>query len=119
GNGNGNGHGNGAPQPQAQQPQAQPMPRPFQAPPRPNPYDNGRGNHDLGALRDTKPSDQMMMPPLPPPPRNDVPGRKDGGAALDQELRSRVDGDITAFLAAFDAVLAADSQESRFGLKEA
>jgi hypothetical protein len=45
--------------------------------------------------------------------------RKDNGAFIDQELRSRVDGDIAAFLAAFDAALAADTQESRFGLREA
>jgi hypothetical protein len=45
--------------------------------------------------------------------------RKEGGSALDRELRARVDGDVAAFLAAFDAVLAADTQESRFGLREA
>jgi hypothetical protein len=55
----------------------------------------------------------------PQMPRDDVPARKDSGAAIDQDLRSRIDGDITAFLAAFDAVLAADTQESRFGLREA
>ncbi len=52
-------------------------------------------------------------------PRDDGPVRKEGSAALDHELRTRIDGDLTAFLAAFDAVLAADTQESRFGLKEA
>jgi len=55
----------------------------------------------------------------PQMPRDEAPARKVGGGALDQELRSRVDGDITTFLAAFDAVLAADTQENRFGLKEA
>ena len=45
--------------------------------------------------------------------------RGDNAAFIDQELRSRVDGDIAAFLAAFDAALAADTQESRFGLREA
>ena len=45
--------------------------------------------------------------------------RKDGGTFIDQELRTRVDGDIAAFLAAFDAALAGDTQESRFALREA
>jgi hypothetical protein len=44
---------------------------------------------------------------------------KDGGAFIDQALRERVDGDITAFLAAFDAALADDTVESRAGLREA
>jgi hypothetical protein len=46
--------------------------------------------------------------------------RKEGGGNfIDRELRNRVDGDIAAFLAAFDAALAEDTQESRFGLREA
>jgi hypothetical protein len=45
--------------------------------------------------------------------------RKDGGAYIDHELRARVDGDITAFLAAFDAALGQDSQENRAALREA
>jgi hypothetical protein len=50
----------------------------------------------------------------------DVGHRKDGaGSYIDKELRARVDGDITAFLAAFDAALAADTQESRSALREA
>jgi len=44
---------------------------------------------------------------------------KDGSAFIDQALRERVDGDITAFLAAFDAALAQDSLENRAGLREA
>jgi hypothetical protein len=44
---------------------------------------------------------------------------KDGGAFIDQALRERVDGDISAFLAAFDAALADDTVESRAGLREA
>jgi hypothetical protein len=114
--GNGNGHGNGhSPDNGGQQPQAQPAPQPFQAPPRDNPFGNGPSNRDFAAMREPRPPSQMA----PQVPRDEAPARKNGGAALDQELRSRVDGDITAFLAAFDAVLAADSQESRFGLKEA
>jgi hypothetical protein len=44
---------------------------------------------------------------------------KNGGAFIDQALRERVEGDITAFLAAFDAALAHDTPESRTGLREA
>jgi len=36
-----------------------------------------------------------------------------------QELRARVDGDIAVFLAAFDAALLQDTQESRAALREA
>jgi hypothetical protein len=43
----------------------------------------------------------------------------EGGAFIDRALRERVDEDIAAFLAAFDAALAADSLESRVGLREA
>jgi hypothetical protein len=38
---------------------------------------------------------------------------------IDQELRERVNSDITAFLAAFDAALASDTPESRAGLRDA
>jgi hypothetical protein len=44
---------------------------------------------------------------------------KEGGAFIDHALRERVDGDIAAFLAAFDAALAHDTAESRTGLREA
>jgi hypothetical protein len=44
---------------------------------------------------------------------------REGGAFIDQALRERVEGDITAFLAAFDAALADDTVESRAGLREA
>jgi hypothetical protein len=44
---------------------------------------------------------------------------KESSAFIDQALRERVDGDITAFLAAFDAALAHDTPESRSGLREA
>ena len=50
----------------------------------------------------------------------DVAPRKEGaGSYIDKELRARVDGDIAAFLAAFDAALAEDTQESRSALREA
>jgi len=45
--------------------------------------------------------------------------RKEAGAFIDQELRTRVDGDIAVFLAAFDAALVKDTQESRSALREA
>jgi hypothetical protein len=44
---------------------------------------------------------------------------KDGGTFIDHALRERVDGDIAAFLAAFDAALDHDTAESRAGLREA
>jgi hypothetical protein len=44
---------------------------------------------------------------------------KGGAAFIDQALRERVEGDIAAFLAAFDAALAHDTSESRTGLREA
>jgi hypothetical protein len=47
-------------------------------------------------------------------------GAKEGTVAyIDRELRARVDGDIAAFLAAFDAALVQDTQESRSALREA
>ena len=46
--------------------------------------------------------------------------RKNGaGSYIDKDLRARVDGDIAAFLAAFDAALVEDTQESRSALREA
>jgi hypothetical protein len=44
---------------------------------------------------------------------------KEGGAFIDRALRERVDGDIAAFLAAFDAALDHDTSESRTELREA
>jgi hypothetical protein len=50
----------------------------------------------------------------------DATHRKEGaGAYIDKDLRARVDGDIAAFLAAFDAALVEDTQESRSALREA
>ena len=50
----------------------------------------------------------------------DIGHRKDGGGSyIDKDLRARVDGDNAAFLAAFDAALVQDTQESRSGLREA
>ena len=63
-------------------------------------------------------------PPAYPGPDRAIDGngasRKDGGGAfIDSELRARVEGDITVFLAAFDAALVEDTQESRSTLREA
>lgn len=44
---------------------------------------------------------------------------KEASVFIDRALRERVEGDITAFLAAFDAALADDTPESRTGLREA
>jgi hypothetical protein len=44
---------------------------------------------------------------------------REGGAFIDRALRERVDGDISVFLAAFDAALAGDTVESRAVLREA
>jgi len=98
--GNGNGYSNGHnPGNGAREQQAQPAPRPFQAPPRANPFDSGQGARDFVAPHESRPPGQTA----PQMPHDDAPARKNGAAALDQELRSRVDGDVTAFLAAFDA----------------
>jgi hypothetical protein len=97
GNGNGSANGNGQ--------------RPFQAPRNPPPFDAGRHARDLFAVSEGRPAAQQ--------PRDTDAPRNGNGSFIDQELRSRVDGDIAAFLAAFDAALAADTHESRFGLREA
>lgn len=46
-------------------------------------------------------------------------GKEGGTSFIDQQLRTRVDADITAFLAAFDAALLEDTQENRSSLREA
>lgn len=84
--------------------------RPLQPPRNPPAFDAGRNGSDLFALPERKSAQQ---------PRDAETPHKENGAFIDQELRNRVDGDIAAFLAAFDAALAADTQESRFGLREA
>jgi len=68
-----------------------------------------------------------QQPALHPAPNNGGAARsmgephkgRDGGTFIDRALRERVDGDISAFLAAFDAALADDTMESRAGLREA
>ena len=54
------------------------------------------------------------------PTDTDLAQRKEGaGSYIDKDLRARVDGDIVAFLKAFDAALIEDTQESRSALREA
>jgi hypothetical protein len=108
--GNGNGSTNGAERPA---PLNFTVPPSAQVPPRtPNGFDTGRNGRDLFAAPET------ARLPAEPPRVSDIP-RNGNSAFIDHELRSRVDGDIAAFLAAFDAALAADTHESRFGLREA
>jgi hypothetical protein len=106
---NGNGHHHEMPRPSFTPPQAaseRMAPRPVQPS-----FDAKRYGRDPFALSEGRPQAQQ--------PRDGETARKDSSAFIDGELRSRIDGDIAAFLAAFDAVLAADTQESRFGLREA
>jgi hypothetical protein len=63
----------------------------------------------------------MQSPSTEPQPARmqpEAPRGKENGA-IDHVLRERVDADIAAFLAAFDAALAHDSPETRAGLREA
>lgn len=53
------------------------------------------------------------------PTNGDAPSKDASASYIDKELRARVDGDIAAFLSAFDAALALDSQDSRSALREA
>ena len=85
--------------------------RPFPPPRAPTSPEPMRHSRDLFATPEGR--------PVPQQPRDAEPLRKDNVVFIDQELRSRVDGDIAAFLAAFDAALAEDTHESRFGLREA
>ena len=55
----------------------------------------------------------------PAGPTGELQRQRDGGAFIDQALRERIDGDIAAFLAAFDEALDHDTPESRTGLREA
>lgn len=86
--------------------------RPFEAPPSRNlpPFEVGPATRDSYGMSENRPSAQQ--------PRDTETARRNG-SFIGQELRSRVDDDIAAFLAAFDAALAADTHESRFELREA
>jgi hypothetical protein len=102
------------------------------APQRPPPQGSNGGYRPAWA--NTGPQHQSAAPepqhqPAPPQHTNGGhPGnggrsqgetRKENGAFIDRELRARVEADITAFLAAFDAALAEDTPGSRVGLREA
>jgi hypothetical protein len=119
---NGNGHSHEPSRPSFAAPRPSPgVPQPqgervdqrsLQVSPRgPAPLEPGRNGRDLFSMPEGRPVAQQ--------PRDGDAARKDNTAFIDEQLRSRVDGDIAAFLAAFDAALAADTQESRFGLREA
>lgn len=140
GHANGNGahssgaHANGAAHTQANGAHADPVPS---APLRHNgDRHNGERNNGGGdALRQQVAGDHGSPHPmrLPPGPDRNYDGaaqqgqlrhleeapRKEGGGSIDSDLRARIEGDIAAFLAAFDAALEKDSQESRSALREA
>jgi hypothetical protein len=131
--GNGSPAHNGAPALESRPPE-----RPY-APAAPQPPLHNAGERGPWSpappQRNPGPVDQTRHAPppngSPEPARTDQPGgygrgdgqpaqRKDGNSTyIDQELRTRVDGDIAVFLAAFDAALAEDTQESRAALREA
>src|SRR5665213_1381086 len=94
------------------------------------PANGGNGHADAFAASARSPQQPFQGPPRtdrdfaaadgkPAQPRDADAPRRDNGSFIDRELRSRVDGDIAAFLAAFDAALAEDNQANRFGLREA
>ncbi len=94
-----------------QQPQPQAAPQPAAPPVNRGPQYNGEG-----------PAQAPAAPYPYPARRSDGDGesrRQGSGSFIDNELRARVDGDIAAFLAAFDAALLQDTQESRSSLREA
>ena len=103
-------HDRRAEQPSHYQPERQAAimtPEPYHRPASPQrPYDRAPSGSAEGPSHD--------------PAAHEGDGRKaPGGNFIDQELRARVDDDIAAFLAAFDAALLQDSPESRSGLREA
>lgn len=65
------------------------------------------------------PGNPFPVRPAPIHPAGESQRGKNGGAFIDQVLRERVDGDIAAFLAAFDAALESDTVETRTELREA
>jgi|GEM_PF-1084221 len=127
GNGSGNGSGNGGAIPDRPQQNSQNQP-PYQ------PYSQQAGERyePRAASAPPRPTGQHEQPRYGFPPaggserqfaesagRPDASRRKDTGTFIDQELRTRVDGDIAAFLAAFDAALGDDTQDTRAALREA
>lgn len=101
-----------------------------------NGTDSAHSGNGFRAQAQPERAEQPRQPPMPQQrygfpqqggdrafePRSDADSgrrKQDPATFIDQELRSRVDGDIAAFLAAFDAALAGDTLESRAGLREA
>jgi len=83
----------------------------------PAPPDRGRERAGETGFSEARPA-----PYNGPVQRTDAdaaPRRNGGSSYIDKDLRARVDSDIAAFLAAFDAALAEDTQQSRSGLREA
>jgi hypothetical protein len=103
------GDGGRNPEPQPQEPR-------FQSPPA-TPHEAMRpAASEYGGGQPAKPPYGRAPGADFEPPRA---GKEKDGAFIDRALRERVDGDIEAFLAAFDAALAQDTTESRAGLREA
>jgi len=82
-----------------------------------NPTEPGRDSAEGARFSEARPAAYHI-----PAQRTDAdvaPRREGAGSYIDKDLRARVDGDIAAFLAAFDAALLEDTQESRSALREA
>lgn len=109
------GHGNGGSHPpETHQPERVPAADSHSA--RPSPVaPQARESAPLGGFSEIRPA---AYDPIRPNDAEPAP-RKEGGSFIDRELRARVDGDIAAFLAAFDAALQEDTPESRSVLREA
>jgi hypothetical protein len=83
---------------------------------------NRSAGSQYGSLQPNRGGAVDQIPPInggSPPIITEPDRAKDADAFIDQALRDRVDSDITAFLAAFDAALAADTPESRAELRDA
>lgn len=91
---------------------------------------NGRGVNlasDPAALTVSEMQNPRSPPGQPPyrpnggssPPMVEAEKSRATASLIDRALRERVESDISAFLAAFDAALADDTAESRAGLREA
>jgi len=90
--------------PQGDQSGVAPQPRQASGAGHPIPF--GPAPSPMGAVRGPAPAGESHLP-------------RESGAFIDHALRERIDGDIAAFLSAFDAALDHDTAESRTGLREA
>ncbi len=117
--------GDNAHRPEAQRFQAQRSDPPAADSPSANPLERGTARPPSGPAGFGQPSRQGPGPSYPPSGNGDpmrAPNEarsKDAASFIDHTLRERVDSDIAAFLAAFDAALDHDTTESRTGLREA